>query len=389
METLWVYAPLLLPVAFFFGWYSGKKEQRNSDAAKGSLSGAYLKGLNYLLSEQQDKAIEIFTQMAETDSEVAEIHLALGSLFRKRGELERAIRIHQNLIARPNLSAVQKSQALAELAEDYMRSGLLDRAENLFMELRKDKLHEEHALSNLVSIYQQEKEWQSAIDTAKELQDKSKLDLGSQVAHFYCELAEEEKSRGDLGLAQAMLKKAFAHDSNCVRASLLQGDLEITNGNFKTALKTLKRVVDQNPAFIPEMIDHVKVCNDRQGRSKDTLAFLKGLSEDHNSAYLMLVTARLLETFNGPGEAQAYLEKQLPLNPSVRAMLDLIQYSERANNSSENVIAIIRQSLDEMMLVRKKYHCDACGFDSNTLYWQCPSCKNWGSVAPVSGMKAE
>jgi lipopolysaccharide biosynthesis regulator YciM len=214
---------LLLPVAAVSGLAIAKREIKPGIGKSPDLSSDYFKGLNYLLNEQTDKAIECFVRMLEVDSDTVEIHLAVGNLFRQRGEADRAIRIQQNLITRPTLSKSQRAYALLELAQDYMRAGLFDRAEALCRELIVMEMHTSRAFALLSDIYQQEKEWDQAITVTRRLHDKTGQPMDQAIAQFHCELAELARSEGNLAEAQQRIEQALASDPACVRASMIRG----------------------------------------------------------------------------------------------------------------------------------------------------------------------
>ena len=213
---------LLLMAAAALGWlfarwgWSGLRDSRFK-----FVSAEYFKGLNFLLNEQPDKAIEVFIRMAEVDSETVETHFALGSLFRRRGEVDRAIRIHQNIIARPTLGRGHRTQALFELAQDYLRAGLLDRAENILLELIDTPTYTEPALRSLISLYEQQKDWEQAIAMRRRLQAVTGVSEEETTAQYFCELAQAALTSLDMALAVRYLKRAQSHDPDCVRASLL------------------------------------------------------------------------------------------------------------------------------------------------------------------------
>jgi lipopolysaccharide biosynthesis regulator YciM len=252
---------LLLPVAAISGWLIGRRNKSNMPISSYSeIPIDYIKGLNYLLNEQPDKAIDVFIQMLDVNSETVETHLALGSLFRRRGEVDRAIRIHQNLIARPTLNAEQRMQALHELGQDYMRAGLFDRAEALFNELIESGPHTINALQQLMDIYQQEKDWEKAIDAARTLAYKTGTSQDNVIAHYYCEMAEQDIRNNELQKALKLIKKALSTDRKCARASLLEGDLEMRLGHYKAAIKAYRRIEEQDPDYIPEILDPLIRC---------------------------------------------------------------------------------------------------------------------------------
>ena len=257
-DLLW----LLLPLAAASGWYAAYRDQRRKKSlfSDSNLSRNYFRGINHLLNEQPDKAIEVFTQMLEVNSETVETHLALGSLFRRRGEVERAIRIHQNLIARPTLDKAQRSQALCELAQDYHKAGLLDRAENLFLELTEIPAHMEQALRSLMYIYEQEKDWDKAIAVGNRLAKTEARDIEPVLAQYHCELGEHELHAGNAARARSCAKDALSIDQGCVRASILAGHAAVMQGNYREALRAWQKIEQQDARYLDEVIDEIALA---------------------------------------------------------------------------------------------------------------------------------
>ena len=216
-DFLWLLLPLAAASGWLAGWYG--KRRRESVAAADDLRSNYFKGINYLLNEQPDKAIEAFIKVLEVDSETVETHLALGNLYRRRGEVDRAIRIHQNLIARPNLESEQRSEALLELGHDYLSAGLLDRAENLLQELADGGDYRVQALRQLIDIYEQEKDWSKAIACGHLLEKVTGNHLSPVIAHYQCELAERLRESGEADAALEMVNKAQAIHDRCHRVT--------------------------------------------------------------------------------------------------------------------------------------------------------------------------
>jgi lipopolysaccharide biosynthesis regulator YciM len=228
MDPVWLL--LLLPLAAAGGWlmavYDNSSVQKSQD-----LPEAYFKGLSFLLNEQPDKALQVFLEVVEVDQETVEMHMALGNLFRRRGEIERATRIHQNLVARSDLEDSLRSLALFELAQDYFKAGLFDRAENLFQELQQVVEYREQACKFLLQIYDQEKEWQNAISTATNLNRFSEHDYSQTIAHYYCELAEVAIAEGNNQVAENHIESAFKFDTRCIRAVIQSGRIAAMRGN--------------------------------------------------------------------------------------------------------------------------------------------------------------
>ena len=265
----------LLPMADCSGWWIGRRKvQAASGDSKQGLSSDYFSGLNFLLNEQPDKAIDVIIKMLEVNTDTVETYLALGNLFRRRGESDRAIRIHQNLIARPTLNKEQRTQALFELGKDYMRAGFLGRAENIFLELVDDKKHRELALKNLLDIYQQEKDWNKAMAPARKLEGVSSKKMTVEIAQYCCELAEIAMKSTDYKGAMKLLKKALGHDKNCARASLLISQIEKRNGNYKAALRALKQVEQQDPSYLSEALEPMVECHQALGKIDEMADYL-------------------------------------------------------------------------------------------------------------------
>jgi len=382
---------LLLPLAVYSGWRVGRKKPLSEkDKALCEIPPDYLKGLNYLLNEQPDKAIEVFIQMLEVDSETVETHLALGSLFRRRGEVDRAIRIHQNLIARPTLTQNQRTQALYELGEDYMRAGLLDRAEALFKELIEVSPHSVIALRQLIDIYQQEKDWDKAIDIARLLAIKSGENMQSTIAQYYCELAETAFHQGESGTAQKCLKKALSSDRNCVRASLLEGKNEQRCGNDKAALKAYLRIEQQDSDFLPEVVTPMLECYRALDRMHEAKAYLNELIRQYGSITIMLTLAELVQKEDGDDVAIDFITEYLRHRPSVRGMDRLINLNlSHVKDSVRDKLLVLKEVTSQLLINKPVYKCRSCGFSGKSMHWQCPGCRQWNTVKPIQGVEGE
>jgi len=383
---------LLLPLAALSGYWLGRK--RNVTLYKHSghseIPSDYLKGLNFLLNEQPDKAIEIFIQLLEVNSDTVETHLALGSLFRRRGEVDRAIRIHQNLIARPTLNREQRAQALYDLGQDYMRAGLLDRAETLFTELIDTGPHTEHALWQLIDIYQTEKEWEKAIQTARRIEAKKNNDLSPIIAHYYCELADTAIKNGEIARGFKNLKKANMEDSNCVRISLIEGQTEKDSGNYKAAIRAFRRVEDQDQDFIPEIIEPLDTCYTAIGSSQEMQEYLQKIVAKTDGISAMLALAKMIHQQQGEEAEIEFITEHLKQRPSVRGMDKMIELN--LNLSKEGVkekLHVLKHVTEKLLQDKPRYLCSSCGFSAMTIHWHCPSCKNWNTIKPIQGVEGE
>jgi len=384
---VWTWLALLLPVAAASGWWLGRSSTQRYEARSDlNLSSHYLKGLNYLLNEQPDKAIEVFIRVLEVDNETVETHLALGNLFRRRGETDRAIRIHQNLIARPTLNRAQRTQALLELGQDYMRAGLLDRAESLFHELIELDEHVLPALRQLIDIYQQEKDWDKAITTAQKLAAVTGQAENHVLAQYHCELAEQAYARGDRETAERMLKHALDEDAECARASLLQGDVALTAGDYAAAITAFKRVEKQDPEYLSEVLEPLTACYRALGQHEQLIEYLRQVHARHGGVMLMLTLAELLSTQHGNKEAIDFISRQLRSSPSLRGLEQLIGLKLAAmQGEAREDMLLLHELTSQLRNGHPAYSCSHCGFSGKALHWQCPGCKQWNTIKPVQG----
>lgn len=372
---------LLLPVAALSGWLLARKHYTYKPRSQGSaISPDYFQGLNYLLNEQPDKAIEVFVRLLEVNSETIETHFALANLFRRRGEIDRAIRIHQNLIARPNLLTTQRTQALVELGLDYMNAGVLDRAEQLFLDVLNKPSPPTVAFQQLLRIYQQEKAWQKAIEMAQKVQSKSQENMGALIAQFYCEMAEQQLKSSNNNVA-TLLKSAHYHDHNCVRATLLEAKLYMKAGNFRKASKSLLRIEKQDHRYLQEALPLLLDCYLQMDSLKVFDNWLHDLLSQHpNMTSARLMLTQVIQLQQGSQAAQDYLYPQLREHPSVEGLHRLISLGEQSNPM---LVPLIKGITDTLVRRGNRYTCKSCGFAGKSMHWQCPGCKQWGTVQPT------
>ena len=381
---------LLLPLAALSGWWLGRRQGRARREEGGMLPGRYLKGLNYLLNEQPDKAIDLFIDMLDVDSDTVETHLALGSLFRRRGEVDRAIRIHQNLIARPTLNKEQRALALAELGQDYMRAGLLDRAETLFQELVESSPHRHTALCQLRDIYEQEKDWDKAIDVIRRLEQITGKGMRDIVAHYYCEKAEQAHRQGENTEARKRLRRALAEDRQCVRASLLEGRIAAETGDWRGAVKAYLRVAEQDPDYLPEVVEPLSRAYHELGRMDEMVSFLRRNLAEHGGISLMLALAERIRQDQGDAVAADFIKEYLKERPSVRGMDRLIElHLASTPDPIREKLQVLKDVTDQLIANKPVYKCQQCGFTGRTLHWHCPGCKSWNTVKPIHGVEGE
>lgn len=381
-----------IAIGYFLGIRAQKKKQ--DEEIHGGLDRRYFQGLNFLLNEEPDAAIDTFIEALEVNSETLDTHLALGNLLRKRGEAGRAIRIHQNLLARPALTPEQQHQAQLELARDYVTAGLFDRAESLLQELAELASSPVRAtcLEHLAEIYRDESEWEKAIHTVDLLGGRfGKLTIKWRVAqaHFCCQLAEEALSRSDYLSVRRHLKQAYNYDRRSVRASLLLGDLEFRLGHYREALKVLKRIPDQDPNYIPEALPLIVSCYESLERSSDLKKYLQQLLEEYPSSSLVLSLAEQVSQEQGVSAAAHFIGDKLQSRPSLRGVGRLLEFQKKANHSSDENLELVKNLIDQLLSAKSTYYCQSCGFSGNQLHWLCPSCKTWGSIKAVRGAEGE
>lgn len=366
---MWELLFLLLPLAAISGWILGRRR---------------VIGLSDLFAKRKDKGAQLFVQWLESNQETVETHLTLGSLFRRRGEVDKAIGIHQNLITKPTLTDEQRALSLLELSRDYMRAGVLDRAENILLELVKEGREVEQACQHLIDIYQQSKDWQRAIEAAERLAQKTGRNMKPQIAHYYCEFAEQRWLRGESDTAREYLK--LAHDTNpkSVRASLLLGDIESNTQNFKAAIRAYEQVARQDQAFLAEVVFPLAKCYEGIGDSEGMANYLAAHLEKDPSFSAVLAYSDWLKKSQGIEEARKFVLAHLSTHPSIRGIHRLIEFSmARAEGSTKTDLELLHDMVQNLVVNKPLYRCRSCGFSGRTLQWQCPGCKRWDVIKPI------
>ena len=369
-------------------WYLGSRWGARQQPVSEPLSkDNYFRGLNFLLNEEPDESIDSFIHSLEVNSQTLETHLALGALMRRRGEVERAIRIHQNLLSHPKLDRDQLYQVQLELARDFMQAGLLDRAERLMLDLAEmSDRYRKPALEHLLEIYRDEQEWQKAISVADKLWPRRRLFTsgGGSVerGHFCCELAQQALKHGDPVQARQYLRQALKYDKNSVRASLLQAQLDIEQGSYPSALKRLERIPHQEPELLPEAVGLICKAYKEQGRQQELIVYLQQLHQNHPSDALLLGLARELKEACGNQESVNFLQQQLDRKSSFPALAQLLQLEMPGQGERRDSSLLAVTAIQKLLAERHNYRCRSCGFSAQKMHWLCPTCKTWGTVKP-------
>ncbi|MGG7446775.1 lipopolysaccharide assembly protein LapB [Kosakonia oryzendophytica] len=383
---------LLLPVAAAYGWYMGRRnaQQTKQDEAN-RLSREYVAGVNLLLSNQQDKAVDLFLDMLKEDTGTVEAHLTLGNLFRSRGEVDRAIRIHQTLMESASLSYDQRLLAVQQLGRDYMAAGMYDRAEDMFNQLVDETDFRVSALQQLLQIYQATSDWQKAIDVAERLVKLGKDKQRTEIAHFYCELALQQMGNDDMDRAMALLKKGAAADRDSPRVSIMMGRVFMASGDYAKAADNLLRVIDQDKELVSETLEMLQTCYQQLGKNDEWAAFLQRCVEENTGATAELMLAEIKERREGPDAAQLYVTHQLQRHPTMRVFHKLMDYhlNEAEEGRAKESLAVLREMVGEQIRSKPRYRCHKCGFTAFTMYWHCPSCRAWSTVKPIRGLDGQ
>ncbi|MBZ7672687.1 lipopolysaccharide assembly protein LapB [Klebsiella grimontii] len=383
---------LLLPVAAAYGWYMGRRSAQQSkqdDASR--LSRDYVTGVNFLLSNQQDKAVDLFLDMLKEDTGTVEAHLTLGNLFRSRGEVDRAIRIHQSLMESASLTYDQRLLAVQQLGRDYMAAGLYDRAEGMFKQLVDETDFRLSALQQLLQIYQATSDWQSAIEVAERLVKLGKEKHRGEIANFWCELALQQMAGNDLDKAMALLKKGAAADRNSARVSIMMGRVWMEKGDYAKAVESLERVIEQDKELVGETLEMLQTCYQQLGKTDEWEAFLRRCAEENTGATADLMLAQILEQREGAESAQNYVTRQLERHPTMRVFHKLIDYhiNEAEEGRAKESLGVLRHMVGEQVRSKPRYRCQKCGFTAHTLYWHCPSCRSWSTIKPIRGLDGQ
>lgn len=399
---------VLLFCAVACGWWLGRRS--NNGALLGSVSSLpsqYYRGLNYLLDGRPDGAIDHFISALEVNSETLETHIALGNVLRRRGEVDRAIRIHQNLLARPDLPRPQMHIAHLELARDYISAGLLDRAETLFLDLVAES-EEQRDISrqHLIELYRSERDWGAAIEQASALMPRRRFlrsalrdpapqpsgqAIAVQLSHFHCEHAEERREGSDIAGARSALERALDCDPDCVRASIALGRLEGEAGNHRAAIAALARVEEQDADFLPETIPVLRACYHELDEAEAFSRYLRECLDKHPSTPLVIAVADDIQGREGSDAARAFLAERLAQVPSLRGLLKLIRLHDATTQDPDagDATAMLSVLLDRLIEERPVFRCSHCGFSAKHLLWFCPGCKYWGTSRTIRTTQAE
>lgn len=375
-------------IGYFLGWRDQKRRRVDSF---GQLSKDYFVGLNYLINEQTDEAIDVFIKALDINNDTVDTYLALGNLFSKRGDVEKSIRIHQDLLARPSLTSTQSFQVQLALAHNYFSAGLLDRAEAILIDLgRQSHGLRDQALQQLMRVYEQEREWDKAAEVAERLRRTRGDYVGVILAHYYCELSEMALRQNDRVMARRLIRQAFARDKNSVRASLLLGQMEFDEGSYKEAIKVLQRISVQDISFIPLSLPLLEKAFEHTGSLRGLGSYLGRCLNERPGTAVIIAMTHLLIRESGESQAVNFLTTQLDRHPTLRGVNQLIDLRRRFQGDlPDNILSLIHRLTERIVELKPVFSCGRCGFSGKEMHWQCPRCHHWGSVRPIQGFEGE
>lgn len=388
MDMIWKW--LLVTAAVAAGWVIGRYSSLGRGQKAISDEDSVRDRLQFLFTNYSDQAVENFVQSLAVNRDTVNLHLSIGSHFRNKGETDRAILIHQNLLARPELPARYSPQVTFELAMDYLNAGLLDRAESLLHQLMGGREYGHQASKTLIELYQQEKEWDKAAQVAQTLiRVDADPAMVKTLAYLTCELSEEALVRDDRWAAQKQAKEALNEDRGCVRATFILMKLQVRQGNYREAANQCLKTFDQNPEFGPEAVDRLMKLEREHGNVGRLSKKLRKLYQQYPSTSLLLALVESVERSSGRVAAIELLRDELESHPSVRGLLRLVDMVGYEKGMATDEGRLISRIGNLLLANRPIYQCANCGFSGQQLHWLCPSCKQWETMRPIQGVEAE
>ena len=391
IETWWLFA---LPIVFALGWVGARwdmrLEKRENEIERLAQQKSTFKGLNLLLNEEPDKAIDALVQIAQLDPETTELHFALGSLFRRRGETERAIRVHQHLANREDLPSRHRDHAAYELGRDFLRAGLLDRAETSLNRVSTDSKYGIPAKESLLEMYQVEKDWAKAIISSNELEVLQGKSRQKEIAHFNCELAEEALRRKDIATAERHINLAMQSVPNHPRATILQGDCLVAQNQLEKAISAWALIAQNHPAYLALVADRWIDVHKALSKADEGLQVLVDALKTQAGGELLDITFRHVMALRGVPQAEALMTDVMRHTPSLSAMALRVQarltlaevaQNDKAAQEFKASYGLLKQRTNTLA----RYTCGNCGFRARRFYWQCPGCNHWESYSPRRG----
>lgn len=385
-DLLW----LLLPIAAMAGWFAAKRSDARRPDAFWDYTKIFHQGLNVLLSEQQAKGQDLFEDPSGTSRDIADTHIALGNLYRRRGDMERAVLLHQGVIDKDELPGDIREGAKFELARDYRSAGLLDRSEQVLRELLDSQYRREDAYESLLQLHEQEADWQQAISVAIEFDRMTDRKLGPRIAHYFCELAVQARKREQQTDANELLRQAVRHHAECARALMMQASMALESGDFNRSLALYDRVESLRPELMPEIIDTRFDALKAAGDQQRLLGFVKRIRDQRNAYSVIRRTRQVIAELHSDALADRFFKDQILRRPSLKGLRDWAHDQVELSKPGErNKVQVICDLLDQVVEDKPLYRCNSCGFQGNVMHWRCPGCGRWDSVSTIIGVEGE
>ena len=370
---------IVVPLLFIAGWWFRGLDQRQREQEQ--RPGTYYKGINLLLNDQPDKAIDAFIEVVKLDPETIELHHALGNLFSRRGEFDRAVRIHNHLLNREDLPSHERSLALFELGNDYLKAGIYDRAEESFQRLLKEPEYRLDAIRSLLKIYCTEKEWNKAIEVANTLEKQAGENHQVEMGHFHCELAALEMRAKHFDQAKLELEKALQVDRKSVRALIMLGNLSMLNNDPNAALQYWAQVEKVSPEHLTLVMVQIAQAYEAIGQHDQAMNLINRALEDHSSVETLSIALDLIIKSEGEKAAEKFLKEELERRPTLWAYEKLSELRLKAN-PDDSELELLTGLLKPYVSRPGRYRCSHCGFKAKGFQWLCPGCSSWGSYSP-------
>ncbi len=386
LNLLW----LLLPVAAAGGWFAAKRNSQKNRETLWDYSSQFHAGLNVLLNDTQEKPESLFSEFSDSDNGTADTHLALGNFYRRRGEVERAIVMHQSLVDNTGLDNEIRAAARYELARDYDSAGLLDRSEKVFRELLQSDYRNTEAYDALMQLHERERDWATAIELAEESASTTGEKRPGLIAHYYCEMAQQALDSGYTDEAKELLGKAQANNNDGARANLMLASIAYKSGDHATAIEHYARVEKQRPELMPEIITYWFSSLQQQKDDHALREFVDHVRGRKNAYSVIRSTRAVIEELDGAQEADAFFIDQIIKRPSLKGLRDWAHDQlDKSKPEERGKVQTMSSMLDQVVEDKPGYQCSSCGFTGNEFHWRCPSCGNWDSVHTIIGAEGE
>ena len=370
---------LVIPFFFALGWLAARIDIKQIISESTDLPSSYFKGLQCLITNQYDKAIEAFDDAIKINNNSLELHFALGALLRRTGQIDRAINLHINLLEKKELTLEQQDSVKAELAQDYFKAGLYGRSEELLLDLNKERYYQ-FSLNTLLDIYVKEREWEKAVETATELEKISGVSFRVSISHYFCEIAVSQILNKKYSLAKKSLNKALEESVNCTRANILLGDIYAEEKLFEEAIVYWKKIEFQQPEYLGLVALKIIVTFQTLKKGNEGLSIVARFFDIYKLKSLLNILYETVLKNEGPNQAENIARKELIQRPSLSALDQLFQAQAISKTNKIDNIELIQQTIKNTIGDRRFYMCNQCGFKARQFHWQCPACNSWESL---------